>query len=260
MPPSAVGSRKEVIVIGAGPHGLAAAAFLRAAGLGVRVLGDPMSFWRDHMPTGMLLRSSKRASNIASPGGALSLDRFGAERGTPVPSPVPLDDFLAYGLWSQERVAPDVERRLVRSLDRHDSGFRLELEDGDGLRAEGVVVAAGIAPFPRHPPALAALPRELVSHTSAHRDLTPFAGRRVAILGGGQSALDSAALLHEAGADVEGLVRTDAIWWLPGPGAGRRLSIPQAPTDIGGPFSSWLAAAPDVFRRLPEGRQPELAF
>src|SRR3954454_742053 len=260
MPPSAVGSRKEVIVIGAGPHGLAAAAFLRAAGLGVRVLGDPMSFWRDHMPAGMLLRSSKRASNIARPGGALSLDRFGAERGRPVPAPVPLEDFLAYGIWFQQRVAPDVDRRLVRSLDRRNSGFGLDLEDGDELRADRVVVAAGIAPFPRRPPALAPLPPELVSHTSVHRDLTPFAGRRVAVLGGGQSALESAALLHEAGADVEVLARTDEIWWLAGPGAGRRLSVPQAPTDIGGPLSSWLAAAPDVFRRLPARRQPELAF
>jgi FAD-dependent urate hydroxylase len=250
----------EVTVIGAGPHGLAAAAFLRAAGLGVRVFGDPMSFWREHMPAGMLLRSSKRASNIASPGGALSLDRFGAERGRPVPSPVPLEDFLAYGLWFQERVVPHVDRRLVRSLDRRDTRFRLELDDGAEVSADRVVVAAGIAPFPRRHPALDALPPELVSHTSAHRDLTRFGGRRVAVLGGGQSALETAALLHETGAEVEVLARTEAIWWLAGPGATRRLSVPQAPTDIGGPVSSWLAAAPDVFRRLPSRRQPELAF
>ena len=47
----------DVLVIGAGPYGLAAARALRARGLSVLVLGRPMGFWRDHMPAGMLLRS-----------------------------------------------------------------------------------------------------------------------------------------------------------------------------------------------------------
>src|SRR4051812_1961619 len=41
------------------------------------------------------------------------------------------------------------------------------------------------------------------SHTADHRDLSRFSGRRVLVVGGGQSALESAALLHEAGADAE---------------------------------------------------------
>jgi cation diffusion facilitator CzcD-associated flavoprotein CzcO len=46
-------------VIGAGPHGLAATAHLRAAGLDVRMFGEPLEFWQRHMPAGMLLRSRK---------------------------------------------------------------------------------------------------------------------------------------------------------------------------------------------------------
>ena len=54
----------EVVVLGAGPYGLAAAAALRSSGIEHRVVGDPMSFWRE-MPKGMLLRSNWTATSIA---------------------------------------------------------------------------------------------------------------------------------------------------------------------------------------------------
>ena len=47
----------DVLVIGAGPYGLSAAHAARRLGLSVTVLGRPMSFWREHMPAGMYLRS-----------------------------------------------------------------------------------------------------------------------------------------------------------------------------------------------------------
>ena len=64
-------------------------------------------------------------------------------------------------------------------------------------------MAAGLAAFPTVPAPFAGLPSELVSHVSEHGDLRPFAGRRVVVIGAGQSALESAALLFEARATVE---------------------------------------------------------
>src|SRR5204862_2101609 len=66
-PGAAVSTRADVVVVGAGPYGLSAAAHLRAGGLQTLVFGEPMSFWRRHMPGGMLLRSSPTASSIADP-------------------------------------------------------------------------------------------------------------------------------------------------------------------------------------------------
>ena len=54
----------EVVVIGAGPYGLSAAAHLKSTGVSVRVFGKPMDFWATKMPAGMLLRSPRAASNI----------------------------------------------------------------------------------------------------------------------------------------------------------------------------------------------------
>jgi NADPH-dependent 2,4-dienoyl-CoA reductase/sulfur reductase-like enzyme len=258
----------DVAVLGAGPHGLAAAAQLRRAGVDTRVMGDPMSFWRS-MPIGMMLRSNWTASCIAEYDGPLSLDAYCAATGTVLSRPsgmtggLPLDSFLAYGAWVQRHVAPDVDRRRVTRLALRHDAFTLRLEDGDEVLARRVVVAAGIAPFTYRPGFTEGLPRELASHSADHRDLSRFAGRRVVVLGGGQSALESAALLRETGAEVEVVVRKDHINWLHGGRYHRRLGrlapLVYAPTDVGPMGLSRLVAVPDLFRRLPREVQEPLA-
>ncbi len=72
-------------------------------------------------------------------------------------------------------------------------------------------MAVGIVPFAHIPVPLSTLPRDLVSHSSEHSDLEKFRGQHVIVVGGGASALDLAALLHEAGANVEVMARTPVI-------------------------------------------------
>ena len=255
--------RRSTVVIGAGPYGLSAAAHLLEAGVNVRVFGEPMESWRHHMPTGMLLRSRWEASNIADPNHKLGLGSYETASGLERAEPVPLARFVDYGGWFQEHAVTGLERRRVVgvSLDIH--GFRVELGDGETLRAERVVVAAGIVPFAWRPPQFAGLPPELVSHTADHSDLGVFEGRRVAVVGGGQSALESAALLAEAGAEAEVFARGhDLRWLLPpeeDPFSIDRLDDTHRgifyrahrKTALGSPATSWLAAWPGFFRRLP---------
>jgi cation diffusion facilitator CzcD-associated flavoprotein CzcO len=252
----------EVAIVGAGPYGLAVAAALRRSGIDHRVIGDPMSFWRE-MPKGMLLRSNWTATCIADYRGPVALDAYLQATGQRFGRPVPIQRFIEYGEWVQRQVAPDVDRRTVTTVERNGDGFKLRLNDGDRLRAGRVVVAAGIAPFARHPAAFEALPADLASHTSTHRDLSLFSGRRVLVVGGGQSALESAALLHEAGADVEVLVRKDHLNWLHGGKyhrmLGRCAPLVYAPTDVGPMGLSRVVAVPDLFRRLPRSVQEAAA-
>ncbi|GIG61521.1 hypothetical protein Lfu02_58930 [Longispora fulva] len=252
----------DVVVLGAGPYGLSATAHLRRAGADVRVLGDPMALWRA-MPKGMVLRSNWTATCIAEYRGPLSLDSYQAATGRRLDRPVPVDEFVDYGMWVQARVAPDVDRRSVDRVDRAPGGFRLTLEDGETVRARRLVVAAGIGPFARRPAQFADLSGELVSHTSEHQDLSRFAGRRVLVVGGGQSALESAALLREAGAEPELVVRRDRLIWLHGGRyhrmLGRWAPLVYAPTDVGPMGLSRVVAVPDLFRRLPRGVRDRLA-
>ncbi len=254
----------EVVIVGAGPYGLAAAAHLGRAGVEARVLGDPMSFWRE-MPEGMLLRSSRTATSIGESSGPFDLDAYerSGEADGPVGAPVPLEQFVAYGEWVRSRVAPDVDRRRVARLDHDLQGFELHLSDGDRLRARRVVLACGIADFVHRPSRCVGLPRELVTHTSEHRDLASFAGRRVLVVGGGQSALESAALMHEHGATVEVAVRAKHVNWLHGGRyqrlLGRAAPLAYAPTDVGPMGLSRLVAVPELFTALPRSVQDPLA-
>ncbi|MDT7745378.1 MAG: hypothetical protein QOE59_4456 [Actinomycetota bacterium] len=255
----------EVAIVGAGPGGLAAAAHLGRAGVEAHVLGDPMSFWRE-MPEGMLLRSSRTASSIAASSGPISLDAWEAsgEALGAVGARVTLEQFLAYGDWVRRQVAPEVDRRRVLRVEPDPRGFELALDDGERLRARRVVLACGIADFVHRPSECLGLPAELVTHTSEHRDLGVFAGRRVLVVGGGQSALESAALLHERGATVEVAVRAKHINWLHGGRYERMLGkaspLVYAPTDVGPMGLSRLVAMPKLFTSLPRSVQDPLAY
>lgn len=253
----------DVAIVGAGPYGLAAAARLRAvAGLETRVFGRPMSFW-EGMPEGMLLRSAWDACHIGFASGEFTLDRYQAVSGEEFGRPVPLDSFVAYGRWFQRSAVGEVDPRNVVSLSRREHGYELVLEDSETVTAARVVVAAGIAPFARTPPEFRELPAELVSHSSAHRDLERFAERTVLVVGGGQSALESAALLSEAGAEVSVLARTPRIVWLHGGVIQRRLGrakpLLYAQTDVGPAAISRVVASPGAFRRLPRSVQVRMA-
>ncbi len=260
-------SKTDVAVIGAGPYGLSAAAHLQTVkGLEVRAFGQPMSFWQCQMPLGMLLRSNWTATEIAGPDRSLSLEAFQAASGLRFGVPVPLDCFIQYGHWCQKQAVPHLDRRSIARIDLDSNGFRLELEDGEAFRARRVVVAAGIGSFAWRPAEFKDLPPAFVSHTSQHRDMRVFAGKRVLIIGGGQSALESAAILRESGAEPEVFARTHKIHWLQGL-ASKTLhhhlgtfvrTLLYAPTDVGPAGISQLLARPDLVRLLPRRLQDRL--
>jgi cation diffusion facilitator CzcD-associated flavoprotein CzcO len=247
----------EVIVIGAGPYGLSVAAHLKEHNVATRVFGDPMSFWRRHMPKGMRLRSPWNATHIADPHGALSLDAYLSQHGLQRREPISLDSFIDYGLWFQGCAVPDIDRRMVERVESAGDGFRVVTADGDAVHADRVVIATGLAHQQFRPAALADVPAALASHTCDHDDLGVFRGQRVAVVGRGQSACESAVLLHEAGADVEIICRGD-IHWLggsaqPGRAAIRWLSKRLASPSGVGPFPlNWLAEMPGGVSLMPD--------
>jgi len=255
----------DVTIVGAGPYGLASAAHLRAHGLDVHVLGREMEFWDRQMPVGMCLRSSWEASSISDPIGELSLDAYESAHGVKLSRPVPLDDFIRYGRWFQQRAVPDLDRRRVRCIASAPAGFELTLDDGERVGARRVVMATGLDGCGHRPAELAHLQPPLAWHSSELRDLDGFAGRRTAVVGAGQSAIELAALLREAGAEVEVIARAPIVRWLRRSGwlherSGpiRRVLYPR--TDVGPLGLSWLVAMPDLFRRVPTGLGERIAY
>lgn len=250
----------EIAVVGAGPYGLSAAAHLHAAGRDVRVLGRTMSFWRERMPAGMLLRSPYPACSLSDPDGALTLDAYERALGLETAVPVPLDRFVDYGAWFREQAGLDVDERLATRVTRN-GAFRIELEDGSTLTARRLVVAAGIGDFANTPDVFAGLGAGAVSHAVDEPDLARFAGRTVAVIGSGQSALESAALLHEHGAETEVICRSGRVHWLSfrlQHELGLLSRLLYAPPDVGPAGVSHLVARPGLYRWLPRRTQVAL--
>jgi FAD-dependent urate hydroxylase len=248
----------DVVIVGAGPYGLSLAAHLTAARVAYRQFGVPMGLWQQAMPEGMFLKSQGFASNLSSPDGNHTLAAFCATTGRPYRDyglPVPLSTFVAYGLWFQASLVPGVETTLVTEVVPKDGHYEVSLADGSRLQAARVVVAAGVEHFARLPTELSALPSALYSHSSAHTDLSAFAGRRVVVLGRGQSALESAALLHEGRAEVTVVTRKPALAWNgpplpPDRPLLQRLREPEA--GLGSGWGTWFySQKPAVFRHLP---------
>lgn len=206
----------EVAVVGAGPYGLSLGAHLKARKIDHRLFGRPMQTWSQRMPRGMVLKSEPCDSNIGDPRGELSLRRFCADSGIRFEDygvPVSLDTFLAYGRWFRERAALEIEEVDVAGVHKNGAGFVLDLESGEQVRARRVVVAAGLTGAAYLPDVLGALPTSVATHSSSHASLEPFAGKRVAVIGAGQSALETAAILAESGADPIVIARRPAVFW-----------------------------------------------
>jgi hypothetical protein len=254
----------NVAVIGAGPYGLSAATYLRAAGVERRVFGDPMSFWANQMPAGMCLRSNWGASHIADPKGELTLDAYRDQNGNHIGKPIPLDRFVDYGQWYQRKAVPDVERRYIRTVDIAPRGFKVVLNDGEEFLSRRIVLATGISTFATRPAEFENIPTALASHTSDHKDLTKFKGQRVVVLGGGQSALESGALFKEMGIEAEVIARRPALNWvglhsnLHHLGLLSRLMYSKC--DVGPAGISRLVAMPHLFRQLPREIQDRTAY
>lgn len=248
----------EVAIVGAGPYGLSLAAHLRAAGVSFRAFGTVMHPWRTAMPAGMFLKSQGFASNLSSPDRSHTLSAFCRATGRPYADyglPVPLDTFLAYGEWFACELVPDAEDTLVVSVEPAHGAYLVTLTTGESLVARRVVVAVGVEHFAHTPAELASLPADLCTHASAHTDLSTFSGQRVVVLGAGQSALESAALLHEQGAEVQVVMRASAPKWNgpplpPDRALVRRLREPEA--GLGSGWGTWFySRQPGLYRHLP---------
>ena len=246
----------DVAIVGAGPYGLSVAAHLNKYRVPYRIFGTPMHSWRSLMPKGMSLKSEGFASYLYDPDDSFTLAHYCREIRQPYAHfgiPVPLATFAAYGLEFQKRFVPNVEAVTIASIRRAGDGFELTTETGEKVPARRVVVAAGITHFGHVPKQLSDLPPELVSHSSKHSDLSTLRGRKIAVVGAGSSAVDLAALMHQAGAIVELIGRRKELVFHAPPterSLVERLKTPRSLLGVG--WRSVAAAElPQVFYSMP---------
>ena len=211
---------------------------------------------RRNAPSLLMVRFAHRRSQLHP------LDAYKVSSGNHLGTPISLERFIDYGLWYQRAAVPDADTRKVCAIEPRGGKFQLTLEDGTDVTASRVIVAGGISAFATRPAAFDHVPAALATHTSEGPNLSRFVNKRLIVIGGGQSALESAALLHEVGAEVEVLVRRSHLHWLGWKERLRPLGAASgllfSPTDVGPAGISRLVAAPDVLRRFPRSIQTRL--
>jgi cation diffusion facilitator CzcD-associated flavoprotein CzcO len=182
----------RVVVVGAGPAGLASAAALGRRGVAVTVLERAeaiASSWRGRYDR-LRLNSSRPFSKL--PGGRYP-------RGTPVfPS---RDEVVSYleGYARRNRIDVRLGTRLER-IDRNGDGWLLRTSTGD-LPADHVIVAAGYEHTGFIPdwPGRDRFGKRLI-HSGEYRNAHPFRGADVLVVGPGCSGMEIAYDLAENGA------------------------------------------------------------
>ena len=215
----------DAIIVGAGPAGLACAAALRAAGLDVTVLekaGSVGAVWRRHYDR-LHLHTDRNRSGL--PGMAMP-------RTNPLyPSREQVVQYLE-SYAARFDIRP-VFNTAVTCLRRDGAQWCAEADAGS-VSAPVAVVATGIADAPYRPswPGSETYPGSVV-HSSDYRNPAPYAGKRVLVVGFGNSGGEIALDLANAGVDVTLAVR--------GP-------VQILPRDLlGFPILAWAI----LYRRLP---------
>jgi cation diffusion facilitator CzcD-associated flavoprotein CzcO len=191
--------KPEAIIVGAGPAGLASAMAMRAAGIEVAVFekaGCVGAVWRRHYDR-LHLHTDRKHSGL--PGMAMP------PAYPTYPSRLQVVEYLeSYAARFDIRPVFDTS---VSSIRRDGAQWCAQTAQGP-IRAPVVVVATGIADAPYRPswPGLESC-RIPVIHSSEYRNPEPFAGKRVLVVGFGNSGGEIALDLANAGVDVALAVR-----------------------------------------------------
>lgn len=213
--------QQKVIVIGAGPGGIASAVALKDAGLAPLVLDQAdqvASTWRSRYD-GLRLNTWRRFSRLP---------------GRPYPKGTPTfpsrDEVVAYleGHAGEDGIKLRLGTRVER-IERADGQWVVTTE-ADSLRAPQVIVATGYEHAPHVPdwPGRESFRGDLL-HSSSYRNPERFEGRRVLVVGPGSSGMEIAAELADGGASKVWLaVRTPPTIMLrqgPGPVPGDLIAV-----------------------------------
>ncbi len=208
----------RLLIVGAGPVGLAMADALKQRGIAFDLVdaGDGVGgLWRDGVYQGVHIVSSKKSTGY-----------------THYPMPAHYPDFpsSAQMLRYLENFAHDrdltdnleVRRKVTRALPLADESWQVTFENGEERTYKGVVVCNGHHWDKRLPHYPRPLHRHPI-HSTDYKEPKQLQGKRVLVIGGGNSGCDIACESARVGASCDWSLRS-GYWFLPKTAFGKPLS------------------------------------
>ena len=183
---------RDVVIVGAGPAGLAAAVYAASEGLDVLVLEDTA-------PGGQAGSSSRIENYLGFPTGISGQDLAGR------------------ALMQTEKFGAEVAiARGAVGLDCASKPYKVRLATGEVVRTRTVVIASGARYRKPALPELSRFEGAGVMYSATHMEAQLCKGEEIAIVGGGNSAGQATVFLSQTSAEVNVLVR--------GPGLAESMS------------------------------------
>ena len=176
-----VNRQTDLLIIGAGPFGLAMAADAKSQNIDYLILGKPMDFWKSNMPEGLILRSA--CDWHLDPLGIHTIESYLQSQNLTPSDVLPLSRnfYLGYTKWFQEKKQIEILTSFVERLDHPNDGkkqFTATLDTGENITASNVLLAPGFRHFKNIPTEIAkVVPSGRFSHTCDLVNFEPLKGK-----------------------------------------------------------------------------------
>lgn len=199
----------KIMIIGAGPYGISLAYELWERNIPFVIVGKPFDLWFNHTLDTMSIRSDRHTSEIYTRKNVFNLTSFikrydPKKAGSIIRKRLPCQLFRAYLKEVLDKLPFDILEHKVNYVSKEGGLFTSELDNGQVISSESVVIATGITHHKIMPKPLAALEHSHVLHSWDVQEYDQWTNKKILVIGGGQSGAEC----------VQHLADNNQIFWV----------------------------------------------